>query len=48
MSVVQNLYRSYGDFQISIESWVISDSGVTALWGPSGSGKKTGPDSKTL
>ena len=39
MSVVENLNRDYGDFQLKISHWEISDQGVTALWGPSGSGK---------
>lgn len=39
MSLVENLYRDYGDFQIDIPRWEISDQGVTALIGASGSGK---------
>ena len=39
MSVIRNLIRDYGDFQIHIPLWEISDNGVTALRGPSGSGK---------
>lgn len=39
MSLVENLYRNYGDFKIDIPSWEILDEGVTVLWGPSGSGK---------
>lgn len=39
MSVVENLNKDYGDFQISIPRWEIPDQGITALWGPSGSGK---------
>lgn len=39
MSLVENLHRDYGDFQLSINSWEILDQGVTVLWGPSGSGK---------
>jgi sulfate transport system ATP-binding protein/putative spermidine/putrescine transport system ATP-binding protein len=41
MSLVQNLKRDFGDFQIEIPRWEILDEGVTALWGPSGSGKST-------
>ncbi|MBK9324035.1 MAG: ATP-binding cassette domain-containing protein [Bdellovibrionaceae bacterium] len=39
MSLVENLFKSYGDFKIDISSWEILDEGVTVLWGPSGSGK---------
>lgn len=39
MSLVENLHRDYGDFQLDIQSWEILDQGVTVLWGPSGSGK---------
>lgn len=39
MSVVENLIKSYGDFDIEIPRWEIADNGVTALIGPSGSGK---------
>lgn len=39
MSVVENLHRDFGDFQLNIPRWEISDEGITALWGPSGSGK---------
>lgn len=39
MSLVENLFKSYGDFKIDIPSWEIPDEGVTVLWGPSGSGK---------
>lgn len=39
MSLVKNLRADYGDFHIDIPSWEILDSGVTALWGPSGAGK---------
>lgn len=41
MSLVEGLVRSYGDFTIDIPRWEIADSGVTALWGPSGAGKTT-------
>lgn len=41
MSVVQNLFRDYGNFQVEIPEWNISDQGITALWGPSGAGKTT-------
>jgi sulfate transport system ATP-binding protein/putative spermidine/putrescine transport system ATP-binding protein len=37
--LVKNLRADYGDFRIDIPSWEILDSGVTALWGPSGAGK---------
>ncbi len=39
MSLVENLFKNYGDFKIDIPSWEILDEGVTVLWGPSGSGK---------
>jgi len=39
VSVIQNLSRDYGDFQINIPHWEISDKGITVLWGPSGAGK---------
>jgi sulfate transport system ATP-binding protein/putative spermidine/putrescine transport system ATP-binding protein len=39
MSLVENLFKSYGDFKINIPKWQILDEGVTVLWGPSGSGK---------
>jgi len=39
VSLVENLFRNYGDFKIDIPSWEILDEGVTVLWGPSGSGK---------
>lgn len=39
MSLIQNLYRDYGDFRVDIPRWEIADQGVTALWGASGSGK---------
>ncbi|MNS85154.1 Spermidine/putrescine import ATP-binding protein PotA [compost metagenome] len=39
MSLVENLYRDYGDFKLEIPQWEILDQGVTVLWGPSGSGK---------
>lgn len=41
MSVVKNLECRWDDFQISIPRWEISDTGVTALVGPSGSGKSS-------
>lgn len=41
MSVVKSLHADYGDFSIDIENWEIPDQGVTALWGPSGSGKSS-------
>jgi len=39
VSLVENLFKSYGDFKIDIPTWEILDEGVTVLWGPSGSGK---------
>lgn len=39
MSLVQNLFRDYGDFKIDVPKLEIPDKGITALWGPSGSGK---------
>ena len=39
MSLVENLVKSYDDFKIDIPRWEILDQGITALWGPSGSGK---------
>ena len=41
MSLVKNATRDYGDFSLEIRDWEIRDSGVTALWGPSGSGKSS-------
>lgn len=39
MSIVKKLYRDYGNFVVDIPLWEISDVGITALWGASGSGK---------
>lgn len=39
MSLIENLCHDYGDFEINIPYWELSDQGVTALWGPSGAGK---------
>jgi sulfate transport system ATP-binding protein/putative spermidine/putrescine transport system ATP-binding protein len=39
VSLVENLFRNYGDFKVDIPKWEILDEGVTVLWGPSGSGK---------
>lgn len=39
MSLVKNLYRNYGDFELAIPEWEIADQGITVLSGPSGSGK---------
>jgi ABC-type sugar transport system ATPase subunit len=39
MSLIKNLCKDYGDFKLDIQSWEIPDSGVSALWGPSGAGK---------
>jgi sulfate transport system ATP-binding protein/putative spermidine/putrescine transport system ATP-binding protein len=39
VTLVENLFKSYGDFKIDISSWEILDEGVTVLWGASGSGK---------
>lgn len=43
MSYVKVLRHRYqpGDFKIEIRNWEISDNGVTALWGRSGSGKSS-------
>lgn len=41
MSLVKSLTANYGDFSIDIKNWEIPDEGVTALWGPSGSGKSS-------
>lgn len=41
MSLVKVLKHRYGDFTIDIQNWEIPDRGVTALWGPSGSGKSS-------
>ena len=41
MSTVENFYRQFNDFSVSIKKWEIPDRGVTFLWGPSGSGKST-------
>jgi ABC-type sulfate/molybdate transport systems ATPase subunit len=39
MSLVKNLIRRYDDFSLEIKDWEIPDTGVSALWGPSGAGK---------
>ncbi len=39
MSLVKNLIRRYSDFSLEIPKWEIPDSGLSALWGPSGAGK---------
>lgn len=39
MSLIKNIYRDYGNFILDIPTWEISDTGVTALSGASGSGK---------
>ncbi len=39
MSQVEGLYAEFDDFKIDIPHWEILESGVTALWGPSGAGK---------
>ncbi len=39
MSLVKNLIRHYDGFSLEINHWEIPDSGVCALWGPSGAGK---------
>lgn len=41
MSIIKNLIRDYGDFKIHIPLWQIADHGITALKGPSGSGKSS-------
>ena len=41
MSVVKSLKRQYENFSIDISAWEILDQGVTALSGPSGSGKSS-------
>lgn len=41
MSLVKTLKHRYDDFQIDIADWEIPDQGITALWGPSGSGKSS-------
>jgi ABC-type sugar transport system ATPase subunit len=41
MSLVENIYRNYGDFVLHVPRWEISDQGTTAICGPSGSGKTT-------
>lgn len=47
MSLIKTLRHRYGeggagrDFLIDISEWEIPDQGVTALWGPSGSGKSS-------
>jgi len=41
VSLVKTLKHRYGDFRIDIAGWEIPDRGVTALWGPSGSGKSS-------
>lgn len=39
MSVIRNLYKSYGAFQLAVDHLELKDQGVSALIGPSGSGK---------
>lgn len=41
MSSVQKLKKDYGDFVIDIPEWKIAEKGITALLGPSGSGKSS-------
>ena len=41
MSIVKRLKANYGDFQVDISDWQLPQKGVTALWGPSGSGKSS-------
>ncbi|CAN5393497.1 hypothetical protein BH10BDE1_BH10BDE1_19320 [soil metagenome] len=41
MSLVKVLKHHYEEFVIDIRDWEIPDRGVTALWGPSGSGKSS-------
>lgn len=41
MSLVKVLKHHYDEFEIDITNWEIPDRGVTALWGPSGSGKSS-------
>jgi ABC-type sulfate/molybdate transport systems ATPase subunit len=41
VSKVKILKHRYGDFVVDISDWEIPDRGVTALWGPSGSGKSS-------
>lgn len=41
MSLLKNLSKSYGNFQIEIENFEWPDQGVTVLWGESGAGKTT-------
>ena len=41
MSLVKDLSFRYGDFVIEVPHWEILDQGVTALSGPSGSGKSS-------
>ena len=41
MSLVEELQLEVDGFRIELKDWVILDSGVTALWGRSGSGKTT-------
>ena len=39
--MIKNLFYSVGNFQLNIPEWPLSDKGVTALCGHSGSGKTT-------
>lgn len=41
MSKVKNVFKNYGDFHLSIPEMEFVDQGMTALWGPSGSGKSS-------
>lgn len=41
MSVIKNLVKNLGDFQMRVDEFLIPDDGVTLFWGSSGSGKTT-------
>ncbi len=41
MSLIKNLSRRAGDFQLNIPRWELPDEGISVLAGPSGSGKTT-------
>lgn len=41
MSLVEGLSKKYGDFHLDVPRLEVADHGVTAIWGPSGSGKSS-------
>jgi ABC-type sulfate/molybdate transport systems ATPase subunit len=41
MALIENLFLKFGDFKVEIPKLELRDEGITALWGPSGSGKSS-------